>query len=563
MGAGAGKKSDASSGAQATATASATASTTTASTKSTTAGDGGSKASDVSNRGEMLLPKNAKNPEAANRRDSTYLSERSQKRWTSKADGVLWGKLASLDKDEIGDIYLQGEVFSMGRDGVLCTYQIVNKLVSSYHVELKAEQYGKSVRVIFVNDHSTNGTFLDGVRVGAGNNVVLGEGSKLSLPWFSASGVEKVVSFRYEPIKVVPDDWEPVLNKYSFGTITFEGTFTTYQLLMPKASGGDATDKEILTAKIINMGQMQHAFSSKSAGDMVKKEVNLLSRLKHPNIAELRESFVGQEYSFLVFKYPKLSPDRAYDLSELVQAQWELAGRILRGRRKLTNQAEEPSLLSEGLVRELVKQLVTVVKYIHSQDISHRNVSPENCLLDYDVSPDGPGASAGVTLKLSNFGFASSFADNVAMQTKIETGHIDFCAPEMILHESGYGKEVDLWAVGVLTMMLLGGGRPPFRKESLGNNFVSPSTSTAASPSSTSPISRANHGLESGLSTAAVIENITLAKFDFVPVALWSEETRSESCKNFVRSLLVADPRARASASDLLKGVHSTWLSES
>jgi hypothetical protein len=232
--------------------------------------------------GQLMLRTTSSSDES-----SAYLAERAQKRWTSKGDGVLWGKLSSLDKGEIGDIYLQGEVFSIGRDGVLCTYQVVNKLVSSYHVELKMESYGKSVRVIFVHDHSTNGTFLDGQRVGAGNKAVLNEGAKLSLPWYS-HGEEKVVSFQYEPIKVVSDDWEPVLEKYTFGTITFEGTFTTYQLLQAKkpgsggnggSNGGDAASTpggDVLTAKIINMEQMQLAFSSKKAEDMVRKEVDIL-----------------------------------------------------------------------------------------------------------------------------------------------------------------------------------------------------------------------------------------------------------------------------------------------
>jgi len=182
--------------------------------------------------------------------------------------------------------------------------------------------------------------------------------------------------------------------------------------------------------------------------------------------------------------------------------------------------APEPgmALLSESLVRELMRQLVGVVAYIHSQDISHRNISPENCLLDYDES--GSSSGVGVTLQLSNFGFASSFGDNTAMQTKIETGHIDFCAPEMILQESGYGKEVDLWSVGVLAMMLLGGGRAPFRKESLGGPLDTGASGVSAS--STGPHS----GDESGLSTAAAIENITQAKFDFVPEEIWRDDDR-------------------------------------
>lgn len=329
------------------------------------------------------------------------------------------------------------------------------------------------------------------------------------------------------------------------------------------------------------------------------------SRLHHRNIAPLRDSFVGKEYSFLVFHYPPLSRHRAYDLSELIQVQWDVANMIVRERRGGPSAEPGLSLLSEELVRSLVKQLVEVVAYIHSQDISHRNISPENCLLDY-TAPDGGGGGGGgadersskglgVTLKLSNFGFASSFKDNAAMQTKIETGHIDFCAPEMILQENGYGKEVDLWSVGVLAMMLLGGGRAPFRKESLDSSSGGAESSGARSGDSSAngggegggggtdregkegrtgkngkggrnahgPASRsASHVEESGLSTAAVIENITQAKFDFVPEELWNRGERSETCKEFIRALLVAEPAKRASAEALLEGQGGNWLNE-
>ena len=162
----------------------------------------------------------------------------------------------------------------------------------------------------------------------------------------------------------------------------------------------------------------------------------------------------------------------------------------------------------------------------------------------------------------------------------------------MILQEHGYSKEVDLWSVGVLAMMLLGGGRAPFRKESLagpgllrgwssagsidGNGNGSDSVqagaggATAESPvkgpegRARKPVaaSAAAAGDESGLSTASVIENITQAKFDFLPAELWKAGNRSESCKTFIRALLVADPAKRASAEDLLSGKGSNWLNE-
>jgi phosphorylase kinase gamma subunit len=92
----------------------------------------------------------------------------------------------------------------------------------------------------------------------------------------------------------------------------------------------------------------------------------------------------------------------------------------------------------------------------HSQDVVHRDLKPENILLNQDM-----------VVKICDYGFA---VDLSAQQGN--HGLRDLCgtpvymAPEMLQASmfedaEGYGKEVDVWACGVILFLMLS-GVPPF-----------------------------------------------------------------------------------------------------
>ncbi|CAL1537158.1 unnamed protein product [Lymnaea stagnalis] len=109
--------------------------------------------------------------------------------------------------------------------------------------------------------------------------------------------------------------------------------------------------------------------------------------------------------------------------------------------------------LSEKRTRIFMRQLLEAVEFFHRKNIVHRDLKPENILLDDNLN-----------IKVSDFGFA----------TVVEPGEelVELCgtpgylAPEVLAHSmyenvSGYGKEVDMWACGVIMYTLLCGA-PPF-----------------------------------------------------------------------------------------------------
>jgi doublecortin-like kinase 1/2 len=102
----------------------------------------------------------------------------------------------------------------------------------------------------------------------------------------------------------------------------------------------------------------------------------------------------------------------------------------------------------------MIYNLSNALSYLHSRDIVHRDVKPENLLI---CESDNGSKS----LKLGDFGLAAEIKNGEKLYSVCGTP--TYVAPE-ILSESGYGKEVDIWAAGVITYILLS-GFPPFVNE--------------------------------------------------------------------------------------------------
>lgn len=162
----------------------------------------------------------------------------------------------------------------------------------------------------------------------------------------------------------------------------------------------------------------------------------------------------------------------------------------------------------EDEARNLVYNLLIGVKYCHDNGICHRDLKPENLLLS---------GSKDVDIKIGDFGIASKVCGN---NLTLQCGSLNFMAPE-ILNNQNYGKPVDMWSVGVITYILLV-GYPPFQDDSFGR----------------------------------IPSKIKHAKYEF-----HQDDWRaiSELAKEFIRNILILDPRSRFTVNDAL--AHS-WISE-
>lgn len=99
-------------------------------------------------------------------------------------------------------------------------------------------------------------------------------------------------------------------------------------------------------------------------------------------------------------------------------------------------------------------QILKATAFIHSHNIIHRDVKPENMLL----SKNG-------VLKICDFGFARS---TIKGEGKEFTDYVStrwYRAPELLVGDRNYGKTVDVWAIGCIFVELLT-GHPLFTGES-------------------------------------------------------------------------------------------------
>ncbi|XP_026201005.1 obscurin isoform X2 [Anabas testudineus] len=167
---------------------------------------------------------------------------------------------------------------------------------------------------------------------------------------------------------------------------------------------------------------------------LVLREYQLLKRLHHPHLVQLHTTFITSCYMVLV---EELCPGK-----ELLHS---LAAR---------------DLYAETHVAELLVQILGAVDYLHSRRVIHLDLKSDNMLVD-DCNH----------LKIVDFGSAQSFTPGQPLNIEHIQGlseSKDSCskvyiilpkAPE-ILEGHGVGPETDVWAIGVLSFIMLSADSP-------------------------------------------------------------------------------------------------------
>ena len=156
---------------------------------------------------------------------------------------------------------------------------------------------------------------------------------------------------------------------------------------------------------------------------LLKREIQIMKQLDHPNILKLFEVYEDANSFYLVM--------------ELVQGK-ELFDKIV-----------ERGQYSEKDAAHIIRQILSAVSYLHSHDIAHRDLKPENLL--------SAGSGDHEVIKIADFGFSKNFGEEKLMTSCGSPGYV---APEVLTSES-YDKSVDMWSVGVILYILLC-GYPPF-----------------------------------------------------------------------------------------------------
>ena len=163
---------------------------------------------------------------------------------------------------------------------------------------------------------------------------------------------------------------------------------------------------------------------------------------------------------------------------------------------------------TENDARDLCRKMLESVRYCHENSVAHCDMKPKNLLLSDDDDD--------VEIKLSDFGFAARVYEPRSISKQCGTPF--FVAPEVLMR-SPYDQQSDMWSVGVIMYLLLGGDLP----------FM-------------------------GRTQKELFRSIVLGKYDF-PEESWSHV--SDDARDLVKKLLVTDPSERLTSRDAMQ---SSWM---
>jgi aurora kinase len=246
-------------------------------------------------------------------------------------------------------------------------------------------------------------------------NVVSATGSppRKPLPISKRESNEAVVqrpsSLIYEPAPIKSFH----LGMFEVGRPLGKGKFGRVYLAKHIATGF------VCALKVLQKDEMQHHNVEKQ----LRREIEIQSHLRHPNILQLFGHFHDKKRVFLILEYA---------------GKGELYKHLQRERR-----------FSERKAAFYIAQMAAALKYLHKKHVIHRDIKPENILVGIHGE-----------IKISDFGWSVHAPNN---RRRTLCGTLDYLPPEMVnpaAYESHYSEKVDLWSLGVLTYEFLVGEAP-------------------------------------------------------------------------------------------------------
>jgi non-specific serine/threonine protein kinase len=200
------------------------------------------------------------------------------------------------------------------------------------------------------------------------------------------------------------------LSYYKIGRSIGHGAFGKVNLALHVLSG------KIVSIKSFN--KKKDIFSV----NKIKNEVKIMSKLrKHNNIVKLFELFETEDHYCLVME------------------------NVVGG--NLLNAINKMNKIPENLAKIIFKQLIKTLQYIHSNGIVHRDIKPDNILLDLDN-----------TIKICDFGVSKIIAEGQLIRDSCGTPA--FVAPEILLNYSYDPFPTDIWSSGVVLYAMTTGFFP-------------------------------------------------------------------------------------------------------
>lgn len=204
------------------------------------------------------------------------------------------------------------------------------------------------------------------------------------------------------------------LGMFEIGRALGKGKFGRVYLARERKSGF------ICALKVLHKNELQ---AGGGVEKQVRREIEIQSNLRHPNILQLFGHFHDSKRVFLILEFA--------------------------GKGELYKHLRRESRFPEWKAAQYVAQMASALRYLHRKHVIHRDIKPENILVGIHGE-----------IKISDFGWSVHAPNN---RRKTMCGTLDYLPPEMIIPGSSvnyYNEKVDLWSLGVLTYEFLVGEAP-------------------------------------------------------------------------------------------------------
>jgi calcium-dependent protein kinase len=211
--------------------------------------------------------------------------------------------------------------------------------------------------------------------------------------------------------------------------------------------------------------------------NLTENSIDLLLSLDHPNIVKIHEILEDEKHLYIIQDYCEGGELFSYIVNK--------------------------NLLSENLVKVVIKQILEALNYLHLKGVFHRDIKPENIL----IASHSTTNIEDIVIKLADFGLSELLTKRKAAGGKV-SGPPFYTSPEVI--EGKYDHKCDLWSVGVIAYTMLSGS-PPYT----GNEYQ-------------------------------VLYKILHDDFEF-------SETFSDMAKDFINGLMTKNPSKRPEIKDALE----------